>query len=120
MGRNKGKMEPILGVFHEAVVPNFVELEHICNEDGTYMEMVNRTNNALERYSKRFNGLFPKKPSLVEFFQNVEVESRWQAERLNDLRSEKAQQKDHAEPTIPEISEEYKQWKIFHVDHNMI
>ena len=84
------------------------------------MEMVNCTINALERYNKRFNGLFPKKPSLVEFVQIVEAESRWQAERLNDLRSGKAQQKDHAAATILEISEEYKQWKLFHVDHNII
>ena len=30
------------------------------------------------------------------------------------------QQKDHAEATIPEISEEYKQWKLFHLNHDMI
>ena len=50
----------------------------------------------------------------------IGAESRWQAERLTDLRSGKAQQKDHAEATIPEISEEYKQWKLFHLNHDMI
>ena len=54
------------------------------------------------------------------FIQSQEYVEKWASERLNDLRSGKAQQKDHPAATILEISEEYKQWKLFHVDHDMI
>jgi hypothetical protein len=37
--------------------------------DGTTFDVVNRTNNGLERYNRHFNGLFNKKPSLLEFVQ---------------------------------------------------
>ena len=36
------------------------------------MKMVNRTNNVLECYNKRFNGLFDKQPTIIEFVQIVE------------------------------------------------
>jgi len=34
--------------------------------------MVNRTNNALERYNRWFNGMFLKQPTVIEFVQIVE------------------------------------------------
>ena len=43
--------------------------------DGTSYDLVNRTNNGLERYNRHFNGLFNKKPSLLEFVQIVEEEN---------------------------------------------
>jgi hypothetical protein len=49
--------------------------------DGTSYDLVNRTNNGLERYNRHFNGLFNKKPSLLEFFQIVEDESRFQDQK---------------------------------------
>ena len=55
------------------VVP--VSSWNICEKDGEYVDFANRTNNALERYNRQFNSLFPKKPSLIEFVQVVENES---------------------------------------------
>ena len=53
---------------------------NICDYDGKYKELMNRTNNGLESYNKRFNGFFEKKPSLLECFEVVEAESRYQAQ----------------------------------------
>jgi hypothetical protein len=48
--------------------------------------MVNRTNNALESYNHQFNHLFPKIPTLIEFVQLVEQETRDRAEKLDIIR----------------------------------
>jgi hypothetical protein len=69
--------------------------------------MVNRTNNALERYNKRFNSLFPKKPTLIDFVQTVEAESRAQAEELRQVHTNKRREVERDEPTIPKIDCEY-------------
>ena len=59
---------------------------NICDEDGKYKELMNCTNNILDSYNKRFNGLFEKNPSLLEFCEVVEAESRYQAQFLEDTR----------------------------------
>jgi hypothetical protein len=50
------------------------------------VNVVNRTNNGLEQYNRYFNGLFHKRPSLLEFIQIVEKESCFLDEKLNDIR----------------------------------
>ncbi len=50
--------------------------------DGSFFDVVNRTNNGLERYNRHFNRLFNKRPSLLEFVQIVEKESRFQDQKL--------------------------------------
>jgi hypothetical protein len=73
-------------------------------QTGKYVP-VNRTNNALESYKRRFNDLLPKKPSLIEFVQILEAESRKQAKELEDIckrRRGKPTYKDHTIPAIPE------------------
>ncbi len=42
---------------------------------GNSYDLVNYTNNGLERYNRHFNSLFNKKPSLLEFVQIVEEEN---------------------------------------------
>ena len=56
--------------------------------DGTSYDLVNRTNNGLERYNRHFNGLFNKKPSLLEFVQIVEEESHFQDKKKTDINVE--------------------------------
>ncbi len=73
--------------------------------------MVNRTNNALERYDKRFNALFPKKPSLLEFVQIVEAKRRVQADDLRQVRTNRRQEVKHDNPTIPDIDRAYYVFK---------
>jgi hypothetical protein len=38
---------------------------NIREEDGHFLQMLNRTNNALESYNRRFNSIFLKTPSLI-------------------------------------------------------
>ena len=69
--------------------------------DGTSYDLVNRTNNGLERYNRHFNGLFNKKPSLLEFVQIVEEESRFQDQKNTDIRCGRRNEVEREEWTIP-------------------
>jgi hypothetical protein len=69
--------------------------------------MVNRTNNALECYNRRFNSIFLKTPSLIEFNELVKNESLQQEEILNDIRSGRRRDKDCQEMWIPDIPLSY-------------
>jgi hypothetical protein len=62
---------------------------NVRKEDGTIIDMVDRTNNALEGYNCRFNGIFPKQPTVIEFVQLVEKESHYQAQKLYFIHSGK-------------------------------
>ena len=85
---------------------------NICNEDGSYKKFMNRTNNGLESYNRRFNGLFTKlHPSLIEFAEIVEKESRYYATKLDDIRHGKENRPKYAEKTIPNIPAEYTAYK---------
>ena len=70
-----------------------------------------RTNNALERYNKRFNALFPKKPSLIEFVQIVEAESWYQADMLHQVHTNRQEEVERNKPTIPIIDPAYYVFK---------
>jgi hypothetical protein len=76
-----------LWVYFDRQWMGIVDSWNICSKNREYTEMVNFTNNALESYNKRFNSLFPKKPTLMEFVQIVEQESRFQAEQYIKLRT---------------------------------
>ncbi len=76
-----------------------------------YVQMVNRTNNALKRYNTRFNALFPKKPSLVEFVQIIEAKCRYQADMLQQVRTNRRQEVERDDPTIPNIDPAYYAFK---------
>ena len=52
--------------FHNTWI-SMLESWNICIGDDEYIDLVNRTNNGLERYNRKFNGLFPKKPSLITY-----------------------------------------------------
>ena len=80
---------------------------NIKQDDGTIIPMVNRTNNSLECYNRRFNSLFPKTPSIIEFVQVIEKESRYQAEKLDNIRSGKRAEVERGQLWIPEIPKAY-------------
>ena len=89
---------------------------NICLGNNTYKRFINRTNNGLERYNKRFNGLFSKHVSLMEFAEIVEKESRYYATKLADIRSGKeASPTSRIEQTVPVIPGAYT---IFKASHN--
>ena len=75
--------------------------------DGTTYDLENRTNNGLERYNHHFNSLFNKKPSLLEFVQIVEKESRFQDQKNTDIRCGRRKEVEREEPTIPEVPQAY-------------
>ena len=82
-------------------------ISEIEGPDGTSFDVVNRTNNGLERYNRHFNGLFNKKPSLLEFVQIVEKESCFQDQKLNDIRYGRRKEVERDEPTIPVVPVAY-------------
>jgi hypothetical protein len=84
---------------------------NIREEDGQFLQMVNRTNNALESYNRRFNSIFLKTPSLIEFNELVKNESLRQEDILNDIRAGRRREKDHPEVWIPEIPLSYYEFK---------
>ncbi len=67
-----------------------VSISQIEGPDGTFFDVVNRTNNGLERYNCHFNGLFnkSKRPSLLKFVQIVEKESHFQELNSSTLDTE--------------------------------
>jgi hypothetical protein len=75
--------------------------------DGSFFDVVNRTNNGLERYNRHFNRLFNKRPSLLEFVQIVEKESRFQDQKLNDIRYGRRKEVEREERTIPVVPVAY-------------
>lgn len=80
---------------------------------GDIKEVVNRTNNRLESYNRKINALFPKKPSLIEFIEIMEAESRNQAGILDDYRSGKKKEREMLSQTIPTIDNSYHDFKKF-------
>ena len=56
---------------------DFVTTWNIHDEDDKYLDLANRTNNALERYNRSMNDKFPTPhPTLLVFVQTIELESR--------------------------------------------
>lgn len=90
---------------------------NVCDNSGHYKKVLNRTNNGIESYNKCFNGLFEKKPTLLEFAEFVERESCYQAERLNLVRTGAIQCPTYKEVTIPKIPKEYREFKKQHGRH---
>ena len=76
-------------------------------DDG--IDLANRTNNALERYNRHFNGIFPSKhPSLLCFVQCLREEMDRQIRRIENVRKGREDPPVYEETTYPSIPEEYK------------
>jgi hypothetical protein len=81
------------------------------SDEGSPVEIVNRTNNALESYNRRFNALFLKQPMLIEFAMIIEKESREQAQIRQDIVTGRKQEPRRKDIWIPTIPESYIQFK---------
>ncbi len=92
--------------FHRQWIP-LLERLNICNKDGEYFDMVNRTNNGIKSYNRRFNAIFPQKPTLIAFVTTVEIESWYQATKVDDVRTGKMRGQTRMEQTIPSIPADY-------------
>ena len=83
---------------------------NIHDQDDSTKEFVNRTNNALESYNRRYQNLFPtssRKVRLAEWVEITEQESRYQAEMLEDIRRGRQNQPKRKSKTINEVPKEY-------------
>ncbi len=84
---------------------------NICKEKEVCIQTINRTNNALESYNKRFNSLFSKQPNIIDFNQIVMEKSIRQAETLQNIRYGKKLEKVRQKVYVPDIPEEYQSFK---------
>jgi hypothetical protein len=62
--------------------------------EGSNTKIVNRTNNALESYNQRFDALFCKTPTQIEFAMIMKAKSRQQAQIRQDIITRKKQEPD--------------------------
>ncbi len=97
--------------FMDTWMGKLVKSWNICDADGTHRDLLNRTNNAMESYNRAFNSNFDKKPSLIEFVEKTEQESRAVEDRLDGIRKHKEKRPDYRAPTIPEIPNAYTAFK---------
>jgi hypothetical protein len=86
---------------------------NICEEDGSYIEMQNRTNNAVESYNCRFNRLFSKQPNLIEFVELVREDTKRQYETVELIRTGMKKEPNHKKVFVPDIPQEYYDFKDY-------
>ena len=84
----------------EEVVPiwNFSDI----TDDSSKAKLVNKTNNALERYNRHFNSLFgTDHPQLVAFVIILHDEADRIVQRLEDVDKGREQPPKYLEPVFP-------------------
>lgn len=65
----------------------FVEVWNVSHLDDDDIELKNRTNNALERYNRHFNGIVPRNhPNLMVFTQALRQEADRIVQRMDLVR----------------------------------
>jgi hypothetical protein len=104
-------LEPSLSPAPAVATPIVVSW-NIINENGKTLEVRNRTNNAIECYNRRFNDLFPTRPSLLLFVQVVEAKSQNQATKRDKIWTGKALPAMHLEVSIPQVNAGYPPFKV--------
>lgn len=83
---------------------------HLEN-DGECYDVINRTNNGLERYNRHYNGLFLTKPDLFQFVRILQQETRNQVQKIDDVRKGRRKEVERDEVTIPQIPIGYYSFK---------
>ena len=90
----------------EEVAPiwNFSDI----TDDSSKAKLVNKTNNALERYNRHFNSLFgTDHPQLVAFVKNFCDEADRIVQRLEDVDKGREQPPEYLESVFPKIPDEF-------------
>ena len=97
-----------------------VESWNICFRLDEFLEVQQRANNALENYNGRYGDLFSKQPSLLEYVEITERESRDQVQQLRMAQTHHSKRKVYkeampAEDAVPkaykDFAAEYKKKK---------
>ena len=83
----------------------------LYDDDGKSYDLINRTNNGLERYNRHFIGLFETKPDLFQFIRILQHETRYQVKKLSDIWKVRRREVDRDLVTIPQIPNSYYDWK---------
>ena len=93
---------------------DFIETWNIIDRNEEYYDLQNRTNNALERYNRRLNDVFPTAhPSLLLFVQTIEIEARYQFHRKQDATMGRVTAYPHqAEVTINAVPAIYDTFEV--------
>lgn len=80
---------------------------HGLDEEG--VNVANRTNNPLERYNRRFNGLFPNShPGLLKFVSVLKKEAEFQIRRVENVRARREDPPAYLEVQFPPIPDDYE------------
>ena len=92
---------------------DFIETWNIIDRNEEYYDLQNRTNNALERYNRRLNDVFPTAhPSLLLFVQTIEIEARYQFQRKQDATMGRIIAVPHQAVTINAVSAIYNTFEV--------
>lgn len=76
--------------------------------------VANKTNNALERYNRHFNQVFPSKhPSLLCFAENLRKEMDRIIQRIENVRKGREDPPTYQETTFPPIPQEYESFRYY-------
>ena len=70
-----------------------IEKWNICVRKDEFLDVQQRANNALENYNGKYGMLFPKRPSLLEYVEVTERESRDQFDRLRQAQAHRSRRK---------------------------
>ena len=100
-------MERILGLFYSLSrysLDEFIEMWNICDEDKEYYDLQSRTHNDLEGYNRCTNDkVSSPHPNLLLFIQTIEIESCYQIQQLDDIRTGRVIQREHEDTFINAI-----------------
>jgi hypothetical protein len=95
----------------KAYDPKLWNIHHLINSEDPETQdiLINRTNNPLERYNKRFGEAFTasSKPSMVNFVEVMRSEAQSFVEQLDSIRQNKRQRPNHQTPYIHSVPIEY-------------
>ena len=105
-GRNSGSTSSGSGCL-SCLRENVAHLEN----DGEFYDIINRTNNGLERYNRHYNGLFLTKPDLFQFVRILQHETRNQVQKIDDVRKGRRKEVERNGVTIPQIPIGYYSFK---------
>ena len=88
--------------------PDILDMWNMPELEEEEFELANKTNNALERYNREFNNIFPSKhPNLLVFAPRLRTEMDNQKQRLENCRKRRQTPPIYQAVSFPAIPKEY-------------
>jgi hypothetical protein len=93
--------------------PEHWNIHKRCNDDFTPEDILNRTNNPLERFNRKLNGHFGAggHPTMVQFVTGIRALSMEYADLLKNIRRGHSQPATHEEATVYSVPSDYAAFK---------